>query len=91
MDITKDLSLDLNQIERSLYSRSLSDLIRLLSYYETLERVWNLIEISYGNSELTLAVAARSSGLSQNHLNVLLRKTCGLTFYQLLTRYRILK
>lgn len=60
-----------------------------LSYFRRLERIWKLIEKDYANSDLDLARAARVSGISKNHLNVMMRREAGFTFYQLLIRYRL--
>jgi two-component system response regulator YesN len=50
-----------------------------------------LIEGAYSDSSLDLDMAARISGISKNHLNILLRQTTAFTFHQLLTRYRLLR
>lgn len=69
----------------------LPDLVAKLSFFRRLERTWQLIERDYVDSDLGLEKAARISGVSKNHLNVLLRQTTGFTFYQILIRYRLIR
>lgn len=78
------------EIERKLFLQPLSDITNNMAYSRRLERTWQFIENYYSNPALNLKDAARAIGLSQNHLNQLLRKTTNFTFYQLLTRYRLL-
>jgi AraC-like DNA-binding protein len=49
------------------------------------------IEESYSDSDIRLADAAKHSGVSQDHLNLLLRRFADTTFHDLLARYRIEK
>ena len=76
-------------IERQLFVQPLPDLIARLSFVRRLERTWQLIEKNYTDADLGLERAAKASGVSKNHLNVLLRQRIGFTFYQLLVRYRL--
>jgi AraC-like DNA-binding protein len=76
-------------VESKLFLQPLPDLVAKLSYFRRLERTWKLIEKDYVDSDLDLERAAKASGTSKNHLNVLLRQTTGFTFYQLLIRYRL--
>jgi len=64
--------------ERSLYSRRL-------------ERLWTYIEEYYSDPDLRLKQAARHSGVSPDHLNLLLRHFADTTFHDLLSRYRVEK
>lgn len=79
------------EIENKLFHQPLQDLVENLSYYRRLDRAWQFIEREYADPNLRLEKAARASGISKNHLNVLLRRTTGFTFYQLLLRYRLLQ
>lgn len=79
------------QIENKLFLQPLADLVAKLSYFRRLERIWELIERDYADSDLGLEKAARVSGTSKNHLNVMMRRATGFTFYQLLIRYRLLR
>jgi AraC-like DNA-binding protein len=79
------------QIESTLFLQPLADLVAKLSYFRRLERTWKLIEKDYADSGLRLEKAARVSGISKNHLNVMMRRATGFTFYQLLIRYRLLR
>jgi AraC-like DNA-binding protein len=81
----------MNDLEIRLFRQPLSELALKLSYYRRLERLWLWILNNYDDPEPTLEIAARASGVSKNHLNVLLSRTVGLTFHELLTRYRLLK
>jgi AraC-like DNA-binding protein len=83
--------MQIQEIEKKLFHQSLSDLAESLEHDQRLGRVWRLIERDYSDAELNLERAARESGASLNHLNVLLRRTAGFTFHQLLTRYRLLR
>ena len=60
-------------------------------YSRRLERLWIFIEESYSDSNIRLDDAARHSGVSQDHLNLLLRRFADTTFHELLARYRIEK
>ena len=60
-------------------------------YSRRLERVWTFIEESYTDPDIRLTDAAKSSGVSQDHLNLLLRRFADITFHDLLARYRIEK
>ncbi|MEK6410210.1 MAG: AraC family transcriptional regulator, partial [Acidobacteriota bacterium] len=73
----------------SILMQPLPDLVDKLSFFRRLERTWQLIEKEYVDSDLGLERASRISGVSKNHLNVLLRQTTGFTFYQILIRYRL--
>ena len=60
-------------------------------YSRRLERLWIFIAESYSDPDIRLADAARHSGVSQDHLNLLLRRFADTTFHDLLARYRIEK
>jgi AraC-like DNA-binding protein len=60
-------------------------------YSRRLERLWLFIEESYSDPDIRLTDAAKSSGVSQDHLNLLLRRFADITFHDLLARYRIEK
>ena len=60
-------------------------------YSRRLERLWAFIEESYSDPDIRLTDAARRSGVSQDHLNLLLRRFADTTFHDLLARYRIEK
>jgi two-component system response regulator YesN len=77
------------ELEKKLFQQPLPALITKLGYSRRLGRVWQLIERDYTDPNLSLERAAKVSGLSKNHLNVLLREKAGFTFYQLLIRYRL--
>ena len=62
-----------------------------IAYSRRLERVWTFIEESYSDPDIRLNDAARRSGVSQDHLNLLLRRFADTTFHHLLARYRIEK
>jgi len=62
-----------------------------IAYSRRLERVWGFIEESYSDPDIRLSDAARRSGVSQDHLNLLLRRFADTTFRDLLARYRIEK
>jgi AraC-like DNA-binding protein len=83
--------LTLQQIENRIFQQPLADLVAKLNYFRRLERTWKLIEKDYADRDLGLEKAAKVSGVSKNHLNVLMRRATGFTFYQLLIRYRLLR
>ena len=60
-------------------------------YSRRLERLWGFIEESYTDPDIRLTDAAKCSGVSQDHLNLLLRRFADTTFHDLLARYRIEK
>lgn len=83
--------MQIQEIEKKLFLQLLCDLAESLEHDPRLGRVWGLIERDYSDPELNLERAARESGASLNHLNVLLRRATGFTFHRLLTRYRLLR
>ena len=60
-------------------------------YSRRLERLWIFIEESYSDPDIRLGDAAKRSGVSPDHLNLLLRRFADTTFHDLLARYRIEK
>ena len=60
-------------------------------YSRRLENLWVFIEESYSDPDIRLTDAAQRSGVSQDHLNILLRRFANTTFHDLLSRYRIEK
>lgn len=81
----------MEDLEAQLFSDVLRGFEERIGYFSTLAQLWNLIKERYSDEELHLTEAARSSGMSANNLNRVLRRCCGQTFHQLLNRYRILK
>jgi AraC-like DNA-binding protein len=80
----------IQEVEKELFSQPLSSLIANLSHLRGLNRAWELIQTHYSDHDLNLQDAATATGISKNHLNVLLRQATGLTFHQILIRYRVL-
>jgi AraC-like DNA-binding protein len=64
---------------------------RKIGYSRRLEHLWVFIEESYTDPDIRLTDAAQRSGVSQDHLNTLLRRFANTTFHDLLSRYRIEK
>jgi AraC-like DNA-binding protein len=62
-----------------------------IGYSRRLEHLWLFIEESYSNPDIRLTDAAHHSGVSQDHLNILLRRFANITFHDLLSGYRIQK
>ena len=60
-------------------------------YSRRLERLWAFIEECYADPDIRLTDAARHSGVSPDHLNLLLNRFASTTFHHLLSRYRIEK
>lgn len=60
-------------------------------YSRRLERLWAFVEEYYSEPDIRLADAARHSGVSPDHLNLLLQRFVGTTFHHLLSRYRVEK
>jgi AraC-like DNA-binding protein len=60
-------------------------------YSRRLERLWTFVEQHYSDPDIRLTDAARHSGVSPDHLNLLLHRFAGTTFHHLLSRYRIEK
>lgn len=60
-------------------------------YSRRLERLWTFVEEYYSEPDIRLSDAARHSGVSRDHLNLLLQRFAGMTFHDLLSRYRIEK
>lgn len=77
------------EIEEELFLQPLPNLVARLTYDGRLERAWRRVEKDYADPNLTLGDVASSSGANKNHLNVLFRQNTGLTFHQLLIRYRL--
>jgi AraC-like DNA-binding protein len=81
----------LTEMEKNVFTWPLLELAARLSGDTRLACAWSLIETQYADSELRLDSAARDCGVSPDHLNVILRRSTGLTFHQILVRYRLLK
>lgn len=60
-------------------------------YSRRLERLWTFVETHYSDPDIRLTDAARQSGVSPDHLNLLLNRFAGTTFHDLLSRYRVEK
>ena len=60
-------------------------------YSRRLERLWTFVEEYYSEPDIRLAKAARHSGVSPDHLNLLLQRFADTTFHDLLSRYRVEK
>lgn len=60
-------------------------------YSRRLERLWEFIEECYSDPDIHLGDAAKRSGVSRDHLNILLGRFANTTFHELLARYRIEK
>ena len=64
---------------------------RKIDYSRRLQHLWLFIEESYSDPDIRLQDAAQRSGVSHDHLNILLRRFANITFHDLLSRYRIEK
>lgn len=62
-----------------------------IQYSRRLERLWEFMEEFYADPDIHLADAAKCSGVSRDHLNILLGRFVDTTFHDLLARYRIEK
>jgi AraC-like DNA-binding protein len=60
-------------------------------YSRRLERLWEFIEEQYSDPDIHLTDAAKRSGVSADHLNLLLHRFADTTFHDLLSRYRVEK
>jgi AraC-like DNA-binding protein len=60
-------------------------------YSRRLERLWGFVEKYFWEPDIRLADAARHSGVSPGHLNLLLQRFADTTFHDLLSRYRVEK
>ena len=69
----------------------LENLREQLVYSRRLERLWKFIEEHYSDPDIHLADAAKRSGVSADHLNLLLNRFANITFHDLLSRYRVEK
>ncbi|HKV40189.1 MAG TPA: helix-turn-helix domain-containing protein [Blastocatellia bacterium] len=76
-------------MQARLFPCPLSELIAVLEEDPRLERAWRVIELNYQEAGLRLDRAAKLAGISKTRLNVLLQRAIGMTFHQLLTRYRL--
>lgn len=72
-------------------SETLERVRQKIGYSRRLEHLWIFIEESYSDPDIRLMDAAQRSGVSQDHLNILLRRFANITFHDLLSRYRIEK
>ena len=70
---------------------TLENVRQKIVYSRRLERLWIFIEESYSNPDIRLGDAAKHSGVSPDHLTLLLRRFADTTFRDLLARYRIEK
>lgn len=77
------------ELESFLFNQSIASLDNKVRFYHRLTCVWYLIQSEYRDASIDLDVAAVRCGVSKNHLNTLLRRQTGFTFYNLLLRYRL--
>ncbi len=87
--VNRESGMRIAEVELHLFGTTLETLRERVSYRRTLERVWDLVEESYRNPDLSLAMVARHGGISQNHLNVLMNRETGFSFHEILSRYRL--
>ena len=69
----------------------LAEIRERIIYSRRLERLWAFIEECYADPDIHLTDAARHSGVSPDHLNLLLHRFASTTFHHLLSRFRIEK
>ena len=79
------------ELQLDLFLQSLDELAARLSEDSRVERVWDVLKVNYADLDLNLDSAAMIAGLSKNYFNTLVRERTGLTFHQLLIRYRLWK
>ena len=79
------------EVEMKLFAQPLSKIVTRINEDTRLVRAWWMIEDHYRSSDLCLERVALVSGITKNHLNVLLRQAIGFTVHQLLIRFRLLK
>jgi len=72
-------------------ARPLEKVREQLFYLRRLERLWMFIEEHYADPDIHLTDAAKRSGVSADHLNLLLNRFADTTFHDLLCRYRVEK
>jgi AraC-like DNA-binding protein len=72
-------------------SETLDRVRQRIVYSRRLEHLWMFIEECYSDPDIRLTDAAQRSGVSQDHLNTLLRRFANTTYHDLLSRYRIEK
>jgi AraC-like DNA-binding protein len=60
-------------------------------YSRRLERLWTFVEEHYIDPDVRLTDAAKHSGVSPDHLNLLLHRFADTTFHDLISRYRVEK
>lgn len=70
---------------------TLTEVRSRINYSRRLGRLWEFIEGFYSDPDIRLDDAACNSCVSPDHLNSLLRRFAGITFHNLLSRYRIEK
>jgi len=69
----------------------LEEVRQRIVYSRRLERLWGFIEEQYSDPDIHLKDAAKRSGVSADHLNLLLNRFADTTFHDLLSRYRVEK
>ncbi|HEY6332295.1 MAG TPA: helix-turn-helix transcriptional regulator [Blastocatellia bacterium] len=83
--------LTVRELEALIFGRTRSELADAVALDSRIERAWRLIEEGYGDPKLSARTVARSVGLSEYHLRLLMRESTGLTVRELITRHKLMK
>jgi AraC-like DNA-binding protein len=86
---TLGTEVEIRELDKKLFNTPSALLVRQVGYSRRLSKLLALISTECSSSTLNLESAACHCCVEKNHLNFLLRKATGLTFHQLLTRYRL--
>jgi AraC-like DNA-binding protein len=78
-------------VEKIVFGRPRSRLLDAMRFDSRIERVGRLIEEKHSDPDMSPSEIVKSSGLSADHLNVLLREAIGFSVHDLLVRYRLLR
>lgn len=78
-------------LQRRIFGESLAALSTKFQFFSGLRRFWNWLEENYQDPDANLQSAAEFSGLTRTELELLLGGMAGMSFEDLLIRYRILR
>src|SRR5580704_16370866 len=78
-------------VEEIVFGQPRSRMVDAMRHDSRIERVGRLIEEKHSDPDVSPSEIVKSSGLSADHLNVLLREAIGFSVHDLLVRYRLLR
>src|SRR5262245_37666682 len=80
---------DYSELEERLFGSTLYCFKQKIEYDGRLRKMWDIMETRFSDPSLDLNTLSRECGMSKSNINFLLKSLTGLTFYRILTGYRV--